>query len=328
MSAPAISAWMKETFEQGLVSVIVPTYNRAAILRDTLDSVAAQAYRPIELLIIDDGSTDDTQASVEAWTKRHDADHRLTVRYLSQPNRGACAARNNGLSESRGEFIQFLDSDDRLRPDKLKRQIDALHADGARDYVYAQTAQIGSDGATRSIAGRPMDESVPSRNIPLHLWHTSSPLYRRRVCVQAGPWDQELRMSQDWDYAARIKAVSLQGLYLPDVLSEYIMHGSGQIVKRGTLLEVTSRNRAVHNVMDLLNNIHAHEDGAWEVCSRALIAAAIHAGELGDRALMRKNFTEARRLGYTRTRCTACVLLMMSFIVSPKVFKWLLIRVR
>ena len=328
MTSTTQTEWMNETCDNGLVSVIVPTYNRASILPETLDSVAAQTYRPIEVLVIDDGSTDDTQTTVKTWSDRHHSDAALTVRYVSQPNRGACAARNHGLRESRGEYIQFLDSDDRLRPEKLKRQADVLLADTQLDYVYAQTVQIGRDGTERTTTGRAMDRAHPERNIPLHLWHTTGPLYRRRVCVQAGPWDEALRMSQDWDYAARIKTVSLKGRYLPDVLSEYVMHGGGQIVTKGTLREVASRNRAIHNVIDLLAQARVQERAAWDVCSRALVAVGIHAGVYGDRTQMRKDFTEARRLGYTRTRCMACALLAASYVVPPKVFKWLLNQIR
>ncbi len=328
MTAPSQANWMDETCTQGLVSVIVPAYNRAAILPQTLDSVGAQSYRPIELLIIDDGSSDDTRTVVETWSNPYRSDTALAVRYISQPNRGACAARNHGLCASRGQFIQFLDSDDRLRPTKLEKQVSALLAEPDLDYVYAQTVQIGSDGSERARTGNPMDSSVPARNIPLHLWHTTAPLYRRRVCVQAGPWDEALRMSQDWDYAARIKAVSLKARFLPEVLSEYVMHGGGQIVMKGTLREIASRNRAIHNVMGLLSKCGVHDRAAWDICSRSLVAAGIHAGVHGDHAQMRKDFTEASRIGYARTRGMARVLRTASYIAPPVAFKWLLNRVR
>ena len=323
-----VNTWLNEACEPGLVSVIVPTFNRAAVLSDTLDSVANQSYRPIELLIIDDGSSDDTQTAVETWSNRYRSDAALTVRYCSQPNRGACAARNRGLRDSRGEYIQFLDSDDRLRPSKLEEQVNALSADPELDYVYAQTVQIGSDGSERARTGKPMDPAIPARNIPLHLWHTTAPLYRRRVCVRAGPWDEELRMSQDWDYAARIKAVSLKAHFLPEVLSEYVMHGGEQIVTKGTRREIASRNRAIHNVMGLLNQSGLNDRAAWDICSRALVAVGIHAGVHGDHAQMRMDFTEAGRIGYTRTRCMARVLRVMSYVAPPAAFKWLLNRVR
>ncbi len=328
MTTTVPSNGMTESFEQGWVSVIVPTYNRADLLPQTLDSVARQTYRPIELVIVDDGSTDDTRAAVRAWSEHHAADDPLIVRYLNQPNRGVSAARNQGLRASRGEYIQFLDSDDRLRPDKLARHVDTLRADEQIDYVYAQTVQIGSDGTVRAVSGRPMDDAVPSRNIPLNLWHTSSPLYRRRICVQAGPWDEELCMSEDWEYAARIKAVSLKGRFVPDVLSEYIMHRRGQIVKHKNLQTIYSRNRAIHQVMDILVNKDVKESAAWDLCSRALVVNAIQAGMHGDRGLMRNTLLEAGRRGYTRTRGTALAMWPASFIVPPMVFKWLLNRIR
>lgn len=319
--------WMNESFTPGLVSVIVPTYNRADLLIPTLDSVHRQTHRPIELIVVDDGSTDSTADVVRAWSgSRRQTD--FDIRYVTQSHRGACAARNHGLRISRGEFIQYLDSDDRLRPDKLQTQTDVLRAHPDLDYVYSRTVQLGRNGKVNSTIGRPMDTAHPSRDIPRHLWHTSAPLYRRAICRRAGPWDEELYMSQDWDYAARIKAASLKGHFLPDILSEYVMHAAGQIVKRASLEEVESRHRAIHNVIGLLQRAGIMDRAAWDVCARALIANATNAGSLGDAAAMRRHFADARSLGHVSTRAMAWAAYAASFIAPPGSFKWLLDRIR
>jgi cellulose synthase/poly-beta-1,6-N-acetylglucosamine synthase-like glycosyltransferase len=94
--------WMSEKYEAGLVSVIVPTFNREKYLVEAMDSVYAQTYQPVELLIVDDGSTDDTARVVEEWGCTHGGDD-FALRYFRQENAGAPAARNLGLIESRGE---------------------------------------------------------------------------------------------------------------------------------------------------------------------------------------------------------------------------------
>jgi len=98
-----------------LISCIVPVFNGERYLRETLDSILAQTYRSIEVIVADDGSTDDTARVVESYGQ--------TIRYIKQDNAGASAARNLGLSAARGEFVAFLDADDLWHPEKLARQM-------------------------------------------------------------------------------------------------------------------------------------------------------------------------------------------------------------
>src|SRR5450759_1944256 len=129
------SRWMSPEYEKGLVSVVVPTFNLAHFLLDFLQSVLEQTYRPIELILVDDGSTDSTAQTVERWRASLPDDRNLSFIFIQQKNQGANVARNRGLLESHGEYIQFLDSDDLLLPDKLSRGIDAIQQNKA-DYSY------------------------------------------------------------------------------------------------------------------------------------------------------------------------------------------------
>src|SRR5438067_8688174 len=118
---------MSSYFEQGrpgLATVILTAFNQDWVLGQTLASVAAQTYRPLECVIVDDGSTDNTAAVVNEFVQRHSRD--LTVKYIYQLNRGAQTARNVGIQASTGEFIQFLDGDDVLEPSKIESQITFL----------------------------------------------------------------------------------------------------------------------------------------------------------------------------------------------------------
>ena len=114
MPATRHSRWMTAECEPGLVSVIIPTYNRARLLVEAMDSVFAQTYRPIELIVVDDGSKNNTPQVLQEWAAAHARDPRFRMRIFHEENKGAPVARNLGLIESRGEFIQFLDSDDLL----------------------------------------------------------------------------------------------------------------------------------------------------------------------------------------------------------------------
>lgn len=179
--------------EPGLVSVIVPSYNRAGLLVEAMDSVWAQSYRPIELLIVDDGSTDNTRDLVEEWGRKHASDDSLRLRYFHQDNAGASAARNLGLVESRGEYIQFLDSDDLLHPERLQRIVDAFK-ETACDFIYTGFEGFcGRCGMTiecrvPEISGDPLELFCQGRlygNTLLTAW-------RRALAGRIGAWDESL----------------------------------------------------------------------------------------------------------------------------------------
>lgn len=212
--------WMDDTHEPGLVSVIVPVRNRANLIIETLDSVAAQAWRPIELLVTDDGSTDGTPDAIGQWAQRQSDDIRLTTRLLRQMNRGAPAARNRGLIESRGEFIQYLDSDDVLHPDKLARHVAALRHNVALDFVWSESALFEDvpDFSAAPYCGYSRD-TLLGNQMDGPLWHTMGGLYRRSACILIGPWDETLRRDQDWEYAIRFCAFQPNVRYVPGTLS-------------------------------------------------------------------------------------------------------------
>lgn len=123
----------------GLVSVIIPTYNRAAIVGAAIESVLQQSYGDVEVIVVDDGSTDETRSIVERYGQR--------VRYLVQPNSGVSAARNLGLTNARGEFIALLDSDDRFLPWKLEAQVLAFREQPAIGMVWTDMSAVAANGA-------------------------------------------------------------------------------------------------------------------------------------------------------------------------------------
>lgn len=123
-----------------MVSVIIPSYNRADKILPAVESVLNQTYTDIELIIVDDGSGDNTKEVIESIN-----DSRL--RYVYQENAGACAARNNGINQAKGEYIAFHDSDDIWHKDKLEKQMDALLKNDA-DIVCCKLIKIYSDGKT------------------------------------------------------------------------------------------------------------------------------------------------------------------------------------
>ncbi len=195
---------MSDECQLRLVSVIVPTYNRARLLGETMDSVWGQTYRPIELLVVDDGSGDNTEQSVADWGTQHARDSQFTLRYFKQPNRGASAARNLGLVESRGEFIQFLDSDDLLHPEKIAGQLESCKSWGVTVYGDCRRFALGSK---RILVYSALPRNRPER--ALQDWFEgrfvapAAFLWRREDVRWNGPWDERVSPDDDGEFARR-----------------------------------------------------------------------------------------------------------------------------
>src|SRR5687767_8549903 len=135
---PAIPQTCTDAGHPGLVSVIIPTYNRGYIIKPTIESVLAQTYGNFEIIVVDDGSTDDTRTVIEQFGAR--------VRYLYQPNAGLAAARNTGLGAARGEFIAFQDSDDTWVPWKLEAQMALMRHIPQLSVVWTDMTAISPQG--------------------------------------------------------------------------------------------------------------------------------------------------------------------------------------
>lgn len=199
------------------VSVIIPTYNRAALVGRAIGSVLAQSAGDLELIVVDDGSGDDTAAVVRAIR-----DPRLV--YLPQPrNRGVSAARNIGIRAARGAWVAFLDSDDCWLPQKLQRQLDDLQRSGFAG-VAAYCRMRRSDGRhvieVPDGRGGRYDGATPWPSLLTDgLWFCQTWLVRREALLACDGFDERMRIWEDWDLLLRL---SQRGAirYLPEVLVE------------------------------------------------------------------------------------------------------------
>jgi hypothetical protein len=212
VAAGTHAARMSPQYEVGLVSVIVPTFNRSRLLLEAVDSVWKQTYRPVELLVVDDGSTDNTREVMDKWRCEHANDANFRVHFFFQENAGAPAARNWGLIESRGEYIQFLDSDDLLLPERLALIVSSFEK-SSYDYVYAGFEIFC--GTCGEILNRIVPEPTGD---PLELFcrgrlwvNTWGFAWRRSMAERVGLWDTSLDVCQDLDYCIRTLLASRQG---------------------------------------------------------------------------------------------------------------------
>ncbi|MCS6775344.1 MAG: glycosyltransferase [Chloroherpetonaceae bacterium] len=233
------------------VSVIIPCYNQARFLPDAIESALGQTWPAVQVIVVDDGSTDAT-----AEVCRQYADRILTLR---QENAGLSAARNAGIAASDGEFLQFLDADDRIRPDKLMEQLQAFEAHPAVGVVYSEGVYIDAEGR---VTG-PVPVNHPSGRVfheLLTLWGTvaHAPLVRRECLDRVGGFDPGLRSFEDYDLWLRI-ALHYPFLALDRVHFEYRVWGN-----------TMSRNGPVmlHSAREILRRYGYVHPGCRE-CARA-----------------------------------------------------------
>lgn len=190
------TSWIIPSFEVGLVSVIIPTYNRVVLLEEALQSVINQTYRPVECIVVDDGSTDHTNKLVKKYIELNNES--FTTKYIYQKNSGSQIARNAGTLLSSGEFIQYLDSDDILYPDKISKQVQFLKANTICDGVFGNWRtgnQLKNEMVTAYESEDMIDQMLTGRCI-----HTLSFLMRRSLVEKIGPWDITLKRNQEIDY--------------------------------------------------------------------------------------------------------------------------------
>lgn len=214
------------------VSVVLPTRNRARLLDRAISSVLRQSVGDLELIVVDDGSTDDTASVLAACQAR---DSRVRAIRPDPAGRGASAARNAGIAAARGEFVAFLDDDAEWAPRKLERQLEAIREGGA-GVVYCRFARVAADGRARPIGSGAAARGDPWRALLARAFIDTSTLLVRSTALRAvGGFDEDLPRLQDWDLALRLARVC-RFAYVPEVLAR-TYETPGSISSRTDALE-------------------------------------------------------------------------------------------
>jgi glycosyltransferase involved in cell wall biosynthesis len=220
--------------QEPLVTTIIPVFNRAAMLRRSVDSVLAQTYRHIELIIVDDGSEDETARVADELALAHPE----IIRVIHKENAGPGLAREAGRQQARGDFIQYLDSDDWLLPNKFRDQVAALKQNPHADIIYGITQLVDEQG---NILKAPSKDTGVRRSqlFPALLvdrwWHTATPIYSKRISDLAGEW--YAKRPEDWDLEARMAAYNPQLAYVDKPVSCHLEHDMPGRVSRGKIAD-------------------------------------------------------------------------------------------
>ncbi len=232
------------------VSVVVPTRNRSALLSRTLRSVLSQQQVELEVIVIDEASTDDTAALLATL-----GDARVRVIHHDRP-RGVSAARNRGASEAHGEWLAFVDDDDLWAPDKLVRQIHAAQVSG-RDWAYAGSVNIGDRGQV--VYGRP---PLPPEEVVAALPRYnaipgggSNVVVRRTTWMEVGPFDTRLRNTEDWEMWIRL-AKHGPPAWVCSPLVGYRVHNSNSSLDIAEIVRGTKLIEGVHRTTADWGRLH------------------------------------------------------------------------
>jgi glycosyltransferase involved in cell wall biosynthesis len=272
MSTPGLPVEPMAAREAPLVSIVIPCYNQGDFIAQAIDSALSQTYRPIEVIVVDDGSTDSTGANACRYP---------AVCYLVQPNQGVSAARNRGLEASHGEFLVFLDADDRLLPHAVENGMAELGRRPDAAFAAGQFVLLENDERDPLFQSRYVtSEHYRQLLISNFIWCTAAVLYRRRPLVDMGGFHPSPPVSEDRDLYLRI-ARRHRIVCHRSIVAEYRRHFRGR-----------SRNSSF-----ALLTLEAIRRQRWFVLIRPTLWRAYRAGKRNCLQQNRENILAEARAG-------------------------------
>ena len=203
-----------------LVSVIIPVYNYDRYLGEAIESVLGQTHPHLEVIVVDDGSTDRSSEVAKGFADRG-------VRYCHQVHAGIGPARNKGVEFAQGEFLAFLDADDRWPPEKIERQLNAFDSDPALEMVFGQALQLQNGPAWEAAVNdyKPSVDGMVPGMVP------GTMLIKRNAFFRVGLFKGDLKVGEFIDWYARAVELQVRSLVMPALLLWRRIHGSNQGVR-------------------------------------------------------------------------------------------------
>jgi glycosyltransferase involved in cell wall biosynthesis len=253
-----MKGYESSTAKPPLVSILIPCHNAASWLAATLESALGQTHAPLEILVVDDGSIDDSAAIARSFASR-------CVQVVAQPNRGASAARNAAFRQSHGDFIQFLDADDLLAPEKIERQMGLLAAAPAGCIAAGPWGRFERNPAAAIFTAEDnWRDCDPVEWLALNfsgrgMMPPAAWLVPRTLVESAGPWDERLTLNDDGEYFCRILLASSGIRFCPDARTFYRSNLAGSLSGRRS--EAAWRSAFLSHEL-CANHLLAREDSA------------------------------------------------------------------
>jgi alpha-1,3-rhamnosyltransferase len=227
--------------EPAKISVVIPCYNHEQFVTRAIESVMAQSYPNLELIVVDDGSTDHSVAVIKELAKRHH------FKFVSQENFGLSKTLNFAITKlSTGEFISLLASDDYYHPDKISKQFEELSGNPDCEYCASKSAEIDSVSgrAIRVFPRKKVEGDVKNRIFMRQPYAAGSVLFTRKLYEQAGGFDETLKY-EDWDFSIRCSALT-KFCYVDEVLFYYWSHetNTSKVMDRRSIFQQKARTLA------------------------------------------------------------------------------------
>lgn len=277
-----------------LVSILIPAYNASPWLAQTLESALAQTYARCEIIVVDDGSSDDTLQIARRYVREN-------VRVITQSNAGASVARNHGLRLAGGEFIQFLDADDLLAPDKIEIQMKRFIGNPEIRLCSGEWARFTKDPAEAEFQNAINHRDLSGVEfLQVFYEHASMMqpaawLARRTLVDAAGPWDESLSLNDDGEYFARVMLEAPLIYFCPGARAYYRSSISGSLSSRSDRPAMKSLYRATESITSEL----LKRDRSTATLAAVAYAWKWTAFELypGDPVLSKKSWQHSRALG-------------------------------
>jgi O-antigen biosynthesis protein len=204
-----------------VASVVITTYNYASYLPESVESALSQTASAVEVIVVDDGSTDDTQQVLDGFAGR--------IRVYRQENAGVSAARNAGAELARGRYVVFLDADNRLRPTFVDRCLAALEADPAAGFAFTQLAYFGDFDGTSSVGPYDLQHLLDRNCIDVCA------LVRRDLATTYGFDEGHRTFLEDWDFWLTLAEHGWPGVLVDEPLVEYRWHGANATTERSRM---------------------------------------------------------------------------------------------
>lgn len=206
---------------QPLVSVIIPNYNYGRFLRQAIDSALAQTYSNIEIIVVDDGSSDDSDEILNSFSAK--------IRWIKQTNQGVSAARNRAVAESGGEILAFLDADDVWLPAKIEKQVAVFSSDDKIGLVHCGKLDVDDSEKPISehldgMSGAVSHDLLRYRRDVI-LGGGSASAITREAFEKSGAFDTKMRIGEDWEFYYRVSK-NYQVGFVPEILLKYRIHSS------------------------------------------------------------------------------------------------------
>jgi glycosyltransferase involved in cell wall biosynthesis len=279
-----------------LVSVIIPAYNAASTIRSTLDSVCRQTWDDLEVILVDDGSTDGSADIAEAY-----GDEKLTV--IRTHNGGACRARNLGIRAAKGDYYQFIDADDQLKANKIELQMNALTtSDDHRAVAYGPWWEFfaGLENLKSGFSeGRTFQNSMEwlfaslqeGFYLPPHCW-----LVPACVVQSAGAWDERLMQNQDGEYFSRILQSASSAIWVADAVA-YYRSGQADSISSRTGREYTESLLLAANLICSRMLSYAGEHSARRMIPSVLYLRILYRTAPSDYQMIKQIWDEIDKLG-------------------------------